>query len=216
MSATQTAIDWDAWRTAYPTMTYADHQAFYSTVYAQYPDQHHYDVDHVQRTIDQIAPDTVVELGGWDGKLAAAMLDHDPDIKRWTNIEICAEAARAGNGRHPKYYAVELAGWYWDHGPWHTDLFIASHTIEHLSAYHLERTIAATQAQAIFFDAPLTEDLTDWQGFNGSHILNIGWNHIDPVLNSYGYTLDWKHDRISRGSGSHARACLYLNTNPQG
>jgi hypothetical protein len=204
-------LDWDAYRAHYATMSYAEHQAFHSSIFEQYPEQNHYSPKYAAKAIEQTMPVEVIELGGWDGGLALEMLTLYPTIQTWGNIELCAEAAAHGHQQHPRYFAYEWDEFYWEHGPWHCDLFIASHTIEHLSAYHLERTIAATQARAIYFDAPLLDGPTDWTGSTTSHVLTIGWPQVHEMMQGHGYELDWQEDHATAPhTGGHARACLYL------
>ena len=209
---TTAVIDWDAWRMAYPTMTYADHQAFYSEIYYQHPEQRHYSAAYAAKAIEQTTPRTIVELGGWDGELAQKMLSLYPGIEQWTNVEICREAAVSGIGRHPKYEAPDLPDWYWKNGPWSCDLLVASHTIEHLSVHHLTQAVAATHAKALFFDAPLYDHPTNWTGYTASHILETGWTGVSDICSRYGYHLDWAENHATNAtSGEQARACLYLH-----
>lgn len=202
-----TALDWNHWRTTYSERTYREHQGFYSEVYAAHPVQRHYDADLCSRAIEQINPAYVVELGGWDGELAHLMLDAHP-IKQWTNVEICDEA-RHGSAGNPRYRTPILGDWYWTQ-QWTADLFVASHTIEHLTADHLERTIAATKTKAIYLDAPLPDEPTDWRNFTGTHILPLNWQGVDQLLAKHGYLLDWSvvHDTPEE-SGGQSTARLY-------
>jgi hypothetical protein len=209
MSAT-TSLDWDAWRNAYHHLTYADQQAFHSTIYEQHPEQRHYDPVYVAKAIEQTNARTVVELGGWDGELAEHMLKRYP-IQQWTNVELCKEARQAGAKRHPLYTAWPKDKWYWTE-TWHCDLFVASHVIEHLTIQHLNETLAATHAQALFLDAPLHNKSIDWRGFTGSHILECGWIGVDRLCDRHGYQLAWAQDhQTDPSSGGTARACLYTH-----
>jgi hypothetical protein len=207
-----TTLDWDAWRNAYPDLTYTQQQDFHSLLYAEHPEQRHYSTEHVARAIEQIEPRTVVELGGWDGDLAHRMLERYPSIKHWCNIELCREAASAGHRRHPNYESPIVDDWYWNlRDSWVCDLFVASHTIEHLTVHHLERTIAATHARALFLDAPLGDKATPWQGSTTTHTLHTGWIGVTQICNRHGYTLAWAEDHTTDpASGDKARACLYL------
>src|SRR4051794_15438819 len=108
-------IDCDEWRRNYASWTLAEHRAFYSRVWAEFPDQSHHDAQIVADTILSYAPRTVVELGGWDGSLAVAMLDAFPGVERWTNVEICTEAV-ANGWRHPRYVPLSPDAWYWEDG----------------------------------------------------------------------------------------------------
>jgi hypothetical protein len=207
-----TSLDWDAWRQAYPDLTYAQQQDFHSLLYAEYPEQRHFSTEHVAKAIAHTQPAMVVELGGWDGELAHAMLDQYPDIGHWINVEICREAAAAGAHKHPRYYAPRLNDWYWSR-KWITDLFVASHTIEHLTVAHLEKTIHATHAKALYLDAPLGDKATPWQGSTTTHTLHTGWIGVTQICGRYGYTLAWAEDHTTDpASGDKARACLYTRT----
>jgi hypothetical protein len=211
---TTTTLDWDAWRNAYHGLTYADQQAFHSAIYEQRPTPRHYDPVYVARAIEQVQPRSVVELGGWDGELAVAMLDQYPTIAAWVNVEICKEASDAGIGRHPRYHPAHMTDWYWTY-TWTEDLFVASHVIEHLSLTHLNETLANTHAKALFLDAPLHNKSTNWAGFTGTHILECGWIGVDRLCDRHGYQLAWAEDhQTDPSSGEQARACLYLASQP--
>ena len=203
--STTTAIDWDQWRKAYPTLSYQDQKAFHELIWEQYPLQNCWHQHLLNRAIEKVQPYTVVELGGWDGAAAAVMLSQHPVIQRWTNVEICEPAAQHGQDRSKRYEAPILDGFYWEHGPWHADLFVASHSIEHLSAHHLERTIATTQAKAIYLDAPLEDEPTDWTGYVGSHILEIGWQGVYQILRDNNYWIKWSNVH------EYGRACLFIH-----
>jgi hypothetical protein len=205
-----TALDWDAWREAYPDLTYAEQQDFHSLIYQAHPEQRHYDATLVAKAVEYTQPHTVVELGGWDGELAETMLRQYPSvIHQWVNVELCKEARDAGVGRHPNYTPWLLDDWYWTR-PWYPDLFVASHTIEHLTVADLERTIAATHARALFLDAPLGDKATPWQGSTTTHTLHTGWIGVTQICNRHGYQLAWAEDhQTDPASGETARACLY-------
>jgi hypothetical protein len=197
-----TGLDWNAWRAAYPTSTYEQQQRFYSDVYRQHPEQRHFNKRAVRRAIEQVQPRTVVELGGWDGELAERMLERHPDIVEWINVEVCKEAAHISDTRHPRLSSPYLSDFYWT-SHWHADLFVASHAIEHLTVQHLEKTIAATHARALYLDAPLEDAPESWEDYHGSHILDVGWDGVDVLCERYGYLLAWRQAHAS------GKACLY-------
>lgn len=216
MTVLPAPLDWNRWRATYAELTYAEHQGFYSEVYGSHPVQQHFDESLAAQAIRQVQPETVIELGGWNGELAHRMLARHPPIDEWMNVEICNEARVEGETNafvrnlHHRYLAPDLGDWYWTR-QWTADLFVASHTIEHLTADHLERTIAATEARAIYLDAPLTDDATDWLNFTGTHILDLNWGGVDHLLARHGYRLDWSvtHE-IPETSGGESTARLYL------
>lgn len=174
-------MDWDAWRSTRASTTPTIERDFYSEVYAHHPVQQHFDSFLVGEAVDDLRPRTVVELGGWDGELATLMLDQSPYIEHWTLAEICTEAAEQARQRnHPRLEVAELNGWFWEQG-WHADLFVASHAIEHLTTEDLAKTFACLDVEAMYLDAPIGYGPRDWTGYQGSHVLPIGWGEIDRL-----------------------------------
>jgi hypothetical protein len=181
-------------------MTVADQKAAYSEIWRVAREQSHFNADRLAHVIGERRPRKVVELGGWDGECAGIMLERFPDIEWWVNVEVCPEAA--AHFRHPRYVAVCDDVWFWE-TDWQADLFVTSHTIEHLKARDLEATIAAVDAQSIYLDSPLTDEPRDWWGSPTTHILDVGWPDVDAMCARYGYGLtarDW-HELDARSGG---------------
>ena len=55
-------------------------------------------------------------------------------------------------------------------------------------------TISATSARAIYLDAPLVDEPTDWTAYVGTHILEVGWDGVDTILNNYRLAWRMQHD----------------------
>lgn len=206
------SFDCEAWRAAYPDASYADQQRMHSEMYSVAPLQRHFDEAITSATVERFRPARVVELGGWDGELAKLMLDRFQFISSWVNVELCAEARRAGGrtGRRRRYSAPEVGDWYWTR-KWKCDLFVASHTIEHLSAEHLALVLGATDAQVLLLDAPLQDLPTRWDGYSAMHVLEVGWPGVTAICAAAGYALlgSMNHD-TGPTSGGPARACTYV------
>ncbi len=198
-------IDLDQWRAHYAASTYAEQTAFYADIFRLYPQQKHHSIDHVAAAFDRYAPQTVVELGGWDGELAAQMLAKRPDIESWVNVEISRPAVQSTlEQMDPRYSAPELDDWYWTK-EWSADLFLASHCIEHLTADDLDRTLRATSAKQLFLDAPLADGPTDWHGYLGTHILEVGWRGVDELCAGYGYRLAYREFHVTASAAAYER-----------
>jgi hypothetical protein len=194
-------FDCDGWRRGYDTMTVADQKAAYSEIWRVARTQSHFNVDRLAEVIEERQPRTVVELGGWDGECASIMLAHSPQIEHWVNVEVCPEAA--AHYRHHRYEAFcPRDKWFWEY-KWTTDLFVTSHTIEHLKARDLEATIAAVDAKTLYLDSPLTDQPQDWWGSSTTHILELGWPQVDEICARYGYQLTARdrHDLEPRSGG---------------
>ena len=185
--STLAPIDWNAWRASYDSATFAEQQAFYDRVYCEFPEQDRASVLVLGKLLEYIdAPVTVLELGGWTGALAAETLARHPAIVWWTNYEISRAAASESVCGDERYSAVALEEWYWaqEH---EGDLFVASHVLEHLSVLDVLATFAATRTRYMYLQAPLREEPTDWHGYHGSHILQVGWAALREALAEHGY-----------------------------
>ena len=189
-------IDWDAWRSEHASMTFADQQEFYGSVAVAHPHQQCYDLPHARLTFDHISglvgflpadwPGlVVVELGGWDGALAQALLSTRSGIENWTNYDL-VEVPQVC--KRDNYRLLILDDYLWNQGEVHGDVFIACHTIEHLTAAELEQLFDVLRVKFIYLQAPIAHQSGEaWNGYVGSHILEIGWDRIDELLAARGY-----------------------------
>lgn len=184
------AIDWNAWRERYDEMTFADQQEFYDLVYDQFPAQARYSTRVLERFLTWMGLKSldVVELGGWDGGLAAEILPGQEEIKSWTNHEISRAAVAATVCDDPRYRGIALGEWYWRRH-FVTDLFIASHVLEHLKLRDVARVFDTTHARWLYLQSPLGEEASDWQNYRGSHILEVGWRALGEELGKRGYAI---------------------------
>lgn len=185
-------VSWDQWRAYYDDWTLDDQRRFYDWVFAEHREQARFDAKTLGRLLAHAGqPVSVVELGGWDGEFAATMLGGPRPISSWTNYEISAAAVRGSVCVDPRYHAVTLEEWYWD-GHHEADVFVASHVIEHIRLADLRATFDATDCRWMFLQAPLAEGPMSWQGYHGTHILEVGWQGVEEELERRGFELlDW-------------------------
>ena len=184
------AIDWDSWRAAYAGMTFADQVAFYEMCLELHPGQQSYDSAEAIGVLRKIRgwyerPLRVVELGGWDGRLGRDMLSTGL-VGEWTNYDLVEPPQAVAEG----YAFVRLVDWFWSGVVVDADLFVASHTIEHLSLPHLQLLAGCLTTDWVHLQAPLEREPRAWAGYPGSHILEVGWDGVDDVLANVGY-LPW-------------------------
>jgi hypothetical protein len=181
-------LDWDTWREQYDSMTFADQQQFYLRVASLYPLQESANVSMADEAFNRIkersvrAHHIIVELGGWNGRLANSMLQR-PDVAFWKNYDIVGvpQACAA-----PGYRRVVLRDWFWNKRH-KADVFVAAHTIEHLSRRDLGLLFDCLDVRWIYLDAPLDRGPRDWTGYSGSHVLEIGWDGVAEMLEARGY-----------------------------
>lgn len=186
------AISWDEWRACYDGWSFAEQQEFYDQVFSAARVQRQFSVPHLDDFLNYVLePDktvTVGELGGWDGEFAASLLPNRAEISRWTNYEISRAAVAESVCTDERYEPVALRRFYWetDH---HEDLFVASHVLEHLRFRHVCRVFDATDARWLYLQVPLGEGPRGWDGYHGSHILEVGWRDLMAELDLRGYEL---------------------------
>ena len=180
------SIDWDAWRRDYDDMSFQQHQAFNQMVALQHPVQQHWNADACARFLDDRRPWTVLEIGGWDGSLAAAMLDQCAWIHAWTMYDITDVPQVCTDDR---YWPVVLTCW-----PWHKhlrgDALVLSHVVEHMRVAQLERLIKRFSGDAVYIDAPLPDVNPSWEGYEGTHILEVGALELASLLAVHGYAVE--------------------------
>jgi hypothetical protein len=191
-------------------MTVADHQKFYSEVWAEYPGQSHFSDAPLARAIESMSPKTVMEVGGWDGEAAVTMLERFDFIEKWTNVEICREAVEHGR-QHPRYKSFSPNKWYWECEWPPVDMFVGVHVIEHMRARDLAALVDATDAKAFYFEAPLTWTPINWTGVSATHILEFGFEGVSGLMHDRGYVIGSAERLVTKPeSGGFSQAYLYL------
>lgn len=185
-----TAADFDAWRAAYPTMSFADHQDYGLRLAAEYPDQFSVSiVDLALYLSKRRQPLRVIEVGGWKGEVASLVLCSRIKVESWTNYEIVPLTPRCED---PRYQHCTLKDWVWN-TPVSRDATTAvlSHVIEHLSREHVECMVdwvGRTSVKYVYVEAPITpEGRADWTGCLGTHILDVGWDAVEVMFRTAGF-----------------------------
>lgn len=178
-------MNWDGWRQSYDRLTFQDQKDFYRDCAVLYPCQQHFDLEAAREFFDRYRPRTVLELGGWDGALASQILaDHD-EILCWRNHDLVAVPQIPTD---PRYELNELFEPLWEgRGYLYADAFVATHTIEHVKARELGRLVAKLHVKACLIEAPLDDSPLDWRGYDGTHVLELGWEGVDALFGTYGY-----------------------------
>jgi hypothetical protein len=182
-------IDFDAWRRDYDRLSYPEHVEFYRQVAEAYPDQQHYNEPAVREFLGPVKGD-VLEVGGWKGELAAKVLPDFPDIDRWLNVEIAPQAVTENVCTDPRYRVIVPDTFIWD-----TDIdlssyrtLVASHVIEHMKRRDVVKLLSRLpDVERIYVDAPLPAFPSAWDNGESSHIIEVGWDGLTNLLESYGF-----------------------------
>lgn len=184
------AIDYDAWRARYDSLSFAEQQAIYDQIGHISPEQPHVDVDAANHAFRDVR--SVVEIGGWRGELAEALLPLHRRVDSWVNFEVCGWAVGEGNRcGDARYAGVELDDWPWNTDLPAADLFVASHVVEHMR--FRDFTLLAEQFPKfgrVHIRAPLPLiGRPCWDSYPGTHILEAGWEELHDFLGSLGLVL---------------------------
>lgn len=129
----------------------------------------------------------VVELGGFEGALALEILKMYPTMQ-WLNVEIIKHRMKRGLEKY-RYKEYVLSEQLWreelDLGKY--DVFVSSHTLEHLSNVQVKRLfecLILNNIKYLILDIPVRPNGQTWHGYSGTHILTVGSNHLKKLLSS--------------------------------
>lgn len=194
------SFDWDAWRDSYDTTSFQEQAEFYDRVARDYPEQAHWDLAAARRAMAGV--ETVTEVGGWRGELADICLKEHPGLRLWVNYDLCRWALTEGRRcKNRRYRARLLKDWPWNTDLPPADLFVSTHTLEHMRwdqvcalarqfrkyrRLHLEVPIHATDGES-------------WRGFTGTHILEASWSDLEALIVTTGF------ERVAVNSTGFAR-----------
>ena len=196
MPVSEAVREFDLWREHYDSLTFQDQQAFYRRLAVLYPCQQSFSLYQAGLFFQRYRPRSVVELGGWDGALANHILAGDSRIEWWHNYDLVEVPQACVDDRYmlhvlsEPFQAATRSG----------DAFVATHTIEHLKEHEIREVVARLKFRVCLIEAPLNDRPTDWTGYFGSHILDVGWARIDQVFSEHGYRVDheWPSGRFYR------------------
>lgn len=182
-------VDFDAWRAAYDDLSYAQHVEFYRQVAEAYPEQQHYNEPAVRAFLAG-SDGSVLEIGGWKGELAAAVLPDFPAIPSWLNVEIAPQAVTESVCDDPRYRVLVPEAFIWDADidlrPYRT--LIASHVIEHMKQADVEKLMDRLgHIERMYVDAPLPPEPSAWEQGESSHIIEVGWIGLAEIFTRHGF-----------------------------
>lgn len=192
--------EFDKWRSNYDTMTIGEQIAYHNELEAKYPEQNHFNYERVKEALSVVQENvidifypTVLEFGTWKGDLALKAFE-DFKIHDWIGIEICEAAIRNTKCARIKYVIPDRFDWFKEKRLGNPDIVIATHFIEHLSNEHFKDLANYIKGiRYVHFESPLTDGGNDWEGYEGTHKLTLGWNQINEIMAANGFKLIINH-----------------------
>jgi len=193
-------MNWNEYRENYPTLTFNEKKRLHESWYSLYPIQEGYAQNSVffMKCIDKIIEQTkkenltLVEYGGYDGGLAALVMQEHYHIK-WINIEIIPHKAKEFL-RNRDYFEHVLESEVWIEKPEFKayDVFLSSSTLEHISDEEIIKLFDYVLSQKFKYLVLLvdtTQEGTDWINYGGGHVLRTGSIGIKKMLVERSYKL---------------------------
>lgn len=184
--------NWDAYRAAYPALSFADLQYLNDIWFRYFPAQNKYSLAQMEKIFSIIInrAKTIVELGCGTGFLALSMLSRFKGITAWTGYDISDVAISASVIPDGRYSARALKAWFYDTDIEECDAFVSTHTLEHMVKDEVIATLnhAAKKAHTIILELPSRRGLKDWKGDGSSHVLIMEHGEIGRLLSGLGYS----------------------------
>ena len=185
--------EFDKWRSNYDTMTIGEQIAYHNELEAKYPEQNHFNYETVKEALALVVNPIVLEFGTWKGDLALKAFQ-DFNIFEWVGIEICEAAVKNTKCQNVYYIIPSRFDWFKEKRIYQADIVIATHFIEHLSNEHFKDLSNYIKGiRYVHFESPLTDEGNDWEGYEGTHKLTLGWNKVNEIMAANGFKLIINH-----------------------
>ena len=182
-------LTFDEWRKKYESMSLDEQVAYHNELERLYPEQAHYSYYGIREAFLLAKPKKVLEFGCWKGDLANLAIP-EFNIESWKGIEICDAAINNTHCTLPQfsYIRPDRFDWFMGDRTEDADLIIGTHFIEHLSNQHFDKLAEYCRGvKFVYFEAPLTIDGQNWNGYHGTHKLEYGWKKVEEVMGNNGY-----------------------------
>ena len=130
-------------------------------------------------------PVAVLELGAWNGALAKLTFDlYKEKIIKWHGCDICPIVVSHSICKHPLYNPILLLGYLWEVSLPPHDIFVCSHTFEHMNMDEVYKVLTHQKAKYLVLEIPMKKN---WDNFEGGHINTASWEEYKKTIEGLGY-----------------------------
>ncbi len=187
------AGNWNVWREHYKVLTIDDLIWLNTAVSRFHGSQAHFNFDRINALFKiiniEIKHIKVGELGCYQGELAGRMLAAYPDIKAWIGLDINYHAISESVVKDKRYRGVKLTQWIYDAVcvPW--NVFLSSHTFEHLNGDQIGRTFQWAHESGFEFmiiEMPFCKG-DGWFNYHGPHVFEGTRDNFFKIAGDHGY-----------------------------
>lgn len=188
--------NWDIFREHYENLTFEELKFVNNEFYKMYPLQANFNLDmfceilNICYHINDSNSLNILELGPSQGHLAKATIEkYDVMIESWIGYEMAETAIEKCVVNSHKYSQIVLNDYFHNLTLPEFDMFVSTHTLEHMNIEELELTIEnIINARFIMIELPRLDMMeTSWDGYGGSHILLTTENEIKDIIARRGY-----------------------------
>lgn len=184
--------DWDAYRKYGPDLSIEDQIEIAVYLDKLAPNQAHFSIEPITELFTEaenlLGELNVIELGAWTGDLAKEILSKF-DIKSWIGYDISANSLKRSVVKDKRYKSVLLSKWIYDTDIPDFNVFVSTHTFEHMYLEEISKTLAciSDRAKYMILEMPLSENGQDWKGYSGNHVLTADRQTIRDLIVSHGF-----------------------------
>lgn len=195
------SLDWDLWRSNYSTLTFDQHKQVYDGISPKIANQKCYNLkmylsafELLEKQNVKLKEMNVVELGSHDGRLALNCMKRFK-INKWTGYEISKWVVdrTLPEAKQQGFVNIEMNDQLWKmENIGKFDIFICSHTIEHLTNNDYSNLINflcnQNQTKIMILEIPIGARKYDWKGYGGTHILKMSKDEFINEIKSRKYS----------------------------
>jgi hypothetical protein len=184
---------WDIYRECFPDLSIGDLVKLELIWDEWFPKQAHFSLDLIselfieaQSVLDKLE---VIELGCHQGYLAKDILSRF-NIDSWTGYDINKSALKRSVVEDERYTTVALVDkWFHEIDLPDFNVFVSSHTLEHMYLEEVEKTIVHVSqlAKYMILEIPILEAGQKWKGYGGTHTLTCDRQTIRDLITSHGF-----------------------------
>jgi hypothetical protein len=185
-------VDWNAFRRLQPSLTFKQREKIGDYLDELYPIQRYFHAIHFKKMFEKLPEDlSVVELGCHQGNLAKKMLKEFSKIKSWTGYDFHSPISRS-IVHDDRYSSMILSDWFQNISLPDFDVFVSSHTLEHLSNKEAAAVLCRIQSPYMLIEVPLNKEGRNWHNWGCTHTLLWGLDKLYNFITNLGYSMFYK------------------------
>lgn len=183
----------DRYRRCYSSLSFPDLIKLYEEFNRISPEQICFTLEKIKNVFNKTELEVIkiVELGCHDGQLAKEILKEYSNIQSWIGYDICYSAVNRSrlNVHDDRFTAIALNDWFFNIELPKFNIFVCSHTLEHLNMDQVIKTLDhAKNAKEIILEIPVYDVGRSWRYSKSTHVLTENRETIRKILTERNYT----------------------------